>query len=66
MEAQVGDEIVIATTTLDQPPRRGEVLEVLGVADMCHYRVRWQDGHESIYYPGPDSHVVPREQVGRG
>ena len=21
-------------------------------------RVRWQDGHESVYFPGPDARVV--------
>ncbi|MFC5995815.1 DUF1918 domain-containing protein [Pseudonocardia hispaniensis] len=61
MHADVGDHIVINTSVLDVPPRRGEVLEVLGSADTAHYRVRWQDGHESIYYPGPDSQVVPHD-----
>jgi FtsP/CotA-like multicopper oxidase with cupredoxin domain len=31
--------------------RRGEVLEVLGAPGHHHYRVRWEDGHESILYP---------------
>ncbi|MHA6794543.1 DUF1918 domain-containing protein [Pseudonocardia bannensis] len=65
MRAAIGDEIVINTVTLDQPPRRGEVLEVLGADETSHYRVRWQDGHESILYPGPDSMVVPRAEVQR-
>jgi hypothetical protein len=24
-----------------------------------HYRVRWDDGHESEFFPGPDAKVVP-------
>ena len=59
MHAQVGDHIVIETATLDVPRRHGEVLEVIGGSDREHYRVRWQDGHESIYFPGPDARVTP-------
>jgi hypothetical protein len=60
MQAATGDKIVIETQTLDTPKRQGEVVEVIGEGDNKHYRVRWQDGHESIYYPGPNAHVVPR------
>jgi hypothetical protein len=60
MQATTGDRIVIETQTLDTPKRQGEVVEVIGEGDKKHYRVRWQDGHESIYFPGPNAHVVPR------
>jgi hypothetical protein len=56
MHAQQGDEIVIDTTTLDARRRRGEVIEV-GQSEREHYRVRWQDGHESVYFPGRDARV---------
>jgi hypothetical protein len=59
MQAKAGDHIVIETATLDTPRRRGEVLEVIGTGEREHYRVRWQDGHESVYCPGPDARVVP-------
>jgi hypothetical protein len=58
MRARVGDHIVIETAILDTPRRRGEVIEVIGQADKEHYRVRWQDGHESVYFPGPDARVT--------
>jgi uncharacterized protein DUF1918 len=58
MHAEVGDHIVIETVTLDSPRRHGEVVEVIGQADRRHYRVRWQDGHESVYFPGPDARVT--------
>jgi hypothetical protein len=58
MRAAIGDQIVIETTTLDSPRRRGEVIEVIGSGEREHYRVRWQDGHESICFPGPDAHIV--------
>ena len=59
MQAEVGDHIVIETTQLDAARRHGEVVEVIGENDRRHYRVRWQDGHESVYFPGPDARVTP-------
>lgn len=59
MHAKRGDQIVVETVTLAVPPRRGEVLEVIGHGDQEHYRVRWDDGHESVYFPGPDARVLP-------
>jgi hypothetical protein len=61
MQASKGDRILVEGTTVDQPQRRGEVVEVLGAGDQEHYRVRWQDGHESIFYPGPDAHLAPAD-----
>ena len=58
MHANRGDQIVIETVTLDTPRRRGEVVEVIGQGEREHYRVRWQDGHESVYFPGPDARVL--------
>jgi uncharacterized protein DUF1918 len=40
--------------------RRAEILEVLGHAGHERYRVRWDDGHESICYPADGVTVVPR------
>ena len=34
-----------------QPPRRGEIVEVLGSEGHEHYRVHWDEKHESIVYP---------------
>ncbi len=58
MQAEVGNHIVIETAQLDAHRRHGEVLEVIGQDDRRHYRVRWQDGHESVYFPGPDCRVT--------
>jgi hypothetical protein len=41
-----------------QPERRSTVIEVIGQGEREHYRIRWQDGHESVYFPGPDARVV--------
>lgn len=60
MHAKQGDWIVVETSTLDTARRNGEVLEVLGQGEREHYRVRWMDGHESIFFPGPDARVVSK------
>lgn len=57
MHATIGDEIVIETAILDKRKRHGQIVEVIGSGDAEHYRVRWHDGHESIFYPGPDARV---------
>lgn len=59
LHANVGDELVVDAMHLDEPARKGEIIEVLGVGtETPHYRVRWDDGKESIFYPGATSHAV--------
>jgi hypothetical protein len=50
MKAQVGDRLAVESERFDQPPRRGVVEEVLQ-EDPQRLRVRWDDGHESIFTP---------------
>jgi hypothetical protein len=56
--AAVGDEIVVDGPHQGDPPKKGEVLEVLETGGVRHYRVRWDDGHEGLFYPGSDAHTV--------
>lgn len=58
MEAKAGDEIVVDGRNLGDPQRKGEIIEVLGEGNVLHYRVRWDDGHDSIFFPGSNAHVV--------
>ena len=53
----MNSEIQLAARTVGQPPRRGEILEVLGDDTTPHYRVRWDDGHESVLYPTAGTRV---------
>ena len=46
-----GDVIVIEGNRVGAGRRVGEVVEVLGEAKHTHYKVRWDDGHESLFYP---------------
>jgi len=45
------DEIVVDSERAGSPPRRGEVLEILEESYGVRYRVRWEDGHESVIHP---------------
>jgi hypothetical protein len=58
MHANKGDRIVVESVTVDSARRSGQILEVIGGAAGEHYRVRWDDGHESEFFPGPDAKVV--------
>jgi hypothetical protein len=51
MDAKSGDRILVEAETVGQPDREGEVLEVLEGTTTVTYRVRWNDGHESLFTP---------------
>jgi Domain of unknown function (DUF1918) len=59
----VGDIVVISGHRVGEPERTGEILELLGEPGHQHFRVRWDDGHESLFYPSSDAsvrHSTPR------
>lgn len=62
--ARAGDEIVIAGHSVGESARTAVILEVLGEPDHPRFRVRWEDGHESIYFPADDA-LVRRPTRGR-
>ena len=35
--------------------RHGEIVEVRGADGAPPYLVRWSDGHEALFFPGPDA-----------
>ena len=43
------------------PKQTLEIIEVLGSPGHMHYKVRWEDGHESFLYPSSDVHVRPAD-----
>jgi hypothetical protein len=55
----VGDIVAIHGHHVGEPERLGEILEVLGEPGHVHFRVRWDDEHESVFYPGSDAVVRP-------
>lgn len=58
MKAQVGDQITVDGPHQGDLPKKGEVLEVREHGDVRHYRVRWDDGHEGLFYPANGSHSM--------
>jgi hypothetical protein len=57
--ARVGDWID-AYGLHGKPSRRGEIVELLGSPRHEHYRVRWDEKHESIVYPTDGVIITPR------
>jgi hypothetical protein len=57
----VGDRIIVQGTKVGQARRDGEIVEVIDTPGPRHYRVRWSDGHESIFFPSSDARVVVDE-----
>jgi hypothetical protein len=57
--ARVGDWVQ-ARGVHGKSARRGEIVEVLGRPGHEHYRVRWDERHESILYPSDGVVVIPQ------
>ena len=51
MEFKPRDRIQVESESTERPPRTGVIEEVLREAPAPRYRIRWDDGHESIYTP---------------
>jgi hypothetical protein len=61
-----GDIIEIHGNHVGQSGRSGEILEVIGEPGHQHFRVRWEDERESIFYPSSNARVRPRPQARKG
>jgi hypothetical protein len=62
-KGNVGDRLVVESERVGRAAREGEILEVLRSGAEVHYRVRWNDGHESTLYPGAGSVSIIRKTV---
>jgi hypothetical protein len=54
----MGHRIIVEGSKVGQGRRDGEILEVIDVPGPRHFRVRWSDGHESIFFPSSGARVV--------
>jgi Ala-tRNA(Pro) deacylase len=52
VRAEKGDLIEVSGRRVGDRIRTGEILEALGSDEHLHFLIRWEDGHESILYPG--------------
>lgn len=57
--AHAGDWLEVHGPT-GKPSRRGQVVEVLGGPGHERYRVRWDEKHESIFFPPAGVVILPR------
>jgi hypothetical protein len=57
MRAEVGDRLMVKSRHVGENPRDGEIIEVHGENGAPPYLVRWEDGHEGLFFPGPDTVV---------
>jgi hypothetical protein len=64
MQLKVGNRVEVESESTDRPPRAGVIEEVVREAPSPRYRIRWDDGHETIYTPaaGALQAVEPTEQ----
>lgn len=66
MQAKVRDTIVVESEHVGTPTREGKVIEVLKGEVGVRYRVRWEDGHESVFTPSAGSvRVIPHRPAKR-
>lgn len=64
MKLEVGTRINVEAESTERQPRTGVVEEVVSEPPAARYRIRWDDGHESIYAPAAGA-VVRAEQTER-
>ncbi len=57
--ARSGDVVEVGGHSVHESRRLGEIVEVLGEPDHPHFRVRWDDGRETIFYPSSDATIHP-------
>lgn len=57
LQLRPGIRITATSHRVGETPRRGEVVDVLGEPGHERCRVRWDDGHETLVYPGADIRV---------
>jgi hypothetical protein len=65
MTAEKGDLIVVESERVQQAARKGVIEEVLQ-EQPARFRVRWDDGHTSIFAPSAGTaKIEPRRKAGK-
>jgi hypothetical protein len=62
-DARVDDWIAVDAVG-GGPGRRGQIVEVLGGPGHRHFRVRWDEQHESLHFPSQGTRVLSPVQAG--
>jgi hypothetical protein len=64
MTTQAGDLIVVESERVTQPVRRGVIEEVLP-EEPSRFRIRWDDGHTSIFTPSAGAASIEKREKAR-
>lgn len=59
MRASVGDRVCIRGNSVGTADRLGEIRQIQGPDGTPPFVVRWDDGHEGLFFPGPDAKIEP-------
>ena len=59
--AKAGDWVVVHGHAVGEHERTGLILDVFGTPGHERYRVRWDEEHESILFPGSDATIRRNE-----
>jgi hypothetical protein len=62
-DARAGDWIVVDAIG-GGPGRRGQILELLGGPGHRHFKVRWDEQHESLHFPAEGTRVLDAVEAG--
>ena len=65
MLLEAGTRVEVEPESTERPPRKGVIEEVVR-EDPPRYRIRWDDGHESIYTPADGALSREREPSRNG
>jgi Domain of unknown function (DUF1918) len=65
MKAAVGDELVVKGRHVSDEDRAGMIVEVHGDDGAPPYFVRWEDGHESTFFPSADTLVTHQPKAAK-
>jgi len=66
MAFEDGDRVVAESESTDRRPRPGVIEEVLRGNPSPRYRIRWDDGHETIYTPASGALRAEQRRKGPG
>jgi hypothetical protein len=54
MQATIGDRLHVHSNTVGAQDKIATIVEIRGANGTPPYRVRFNDGHETLIYPGTD------------
>ena len=63
MQAAIGDRLHVHSKAVGHAEHLAAVIEIHGKNGEPPYRVRYDDGHEALIFPGPDCTVEHAESA---